>query len=68
MGLPFFYSPSLFSPFASAHICSIYSYSLHILQYSSPPRLARYILLGRIDQPLSSYAYYGASNTLNPYI
>ena len=37
--------------FVSAHICSIYSYPPHIPQYSCPLNLARYILLGRIDQP-----------------
>src|SRR6266403_878506 len=42
--------PSI-SHFASAHIRSIYSYSLHILQHSCPPNLARYTLLGPIDRP-----------------
>ena len=58
------------SHFASAHIRSIYSYSLHILQYSCPTNLARYTLLGRIDQPFycTAYARDGAINALNPYV
>ena len=70
MDAPDLYPPSSsVSHFASvSHIRSIYSYSLHILQHSSPPNLARYTLLGRIDRPFTSYAHYGAFNTLNPYV
>ena len=51
MDAPDLYPPSSVSHLASAHIRSIYSYSLHILQHSCPLNLARYTLLRRIDRP-----------------
>lgn len=67
LGRPRFVTFLLFR-FSLLHIRSIYSYSLHIFQHSCPPNLARYTLLGRIDRPFTSYAHYGAFNTLNPYV
>jgi hypothetical protein len=67
-------APDLYSLFFRLSLClcphpqHIFLFSPHPPTFLCPPNLARYTLLGRIDRPFTSYALYGAFNSLNPYV